>query len=226
MEESIDNKIKRLKSELAVAKQAHQLWDILIEKREKLEEKITSLKTEIEDEKSAQYRDAQEVYEEIKSKGMKKEALDTIRRNKQTIDEKLDDYEDFSDDIVSYLQNQLIMTILKKHPEQENSYKNLNSQLNQYTALSDKLQILTISVRDLDKLINKIAEERERAGPFRLLQFFFGKNPYFTISQSIQGIKLLCGSALDVLHDVEEDMSDNQKARDCLEQLTEILVHL
>lgn len=226
MVEPIDDKIKRLKAELAVARQAHQLWDILIEKREKLEEKIAALKIEIEDEKSSRYREAKEKYKEIKSVENKKEALDTIKHNKQSIDEKLDDYEDFSDDIVAYLQNQLVLSILKKHPDQEKSYSNLDSQLNRYTELSDKLRVLITSIRDIDRLIEKVLEERKRAGPFRLLQFFFGKNPYFTISQSIQGIKLLCGNTLDVLHDVEEMMSDNHKAMECLEELTEILVQL
>lgn len=226
MEESIEEKIKRLKSELAVAKQAHQLWDILIEKREKLEEKIAFLRTEIEDEKNAQYQQAQKTYEEIKNSGNKKEVLDTIKQSKQTIDEKLDEYEDFSDDIITYLQNQLVSNILKKHPGQESSYRNLDNQLHQSMDLKDKLQTLSTLTRDIDTLINKIVAERKRAGPFRLLQFFLGVSPYYEISQNVQGIKLLCGKALNLLHDIEEKMQDNHQAVECFEQLLGIFVKL
>ncbi|ADI38330.1 putative uncharacterized protein [Waddlia chondrophila 2032/99] len=226
MEESIEEKIKRLKSELAVAKQAHQLWDILIEKREKLEEKIAFLRAEIEDEKNAQYQQAQKAYEEIKNRGNKKEVLDTIKQSKQTIDEKLDEYEDFSDDIITYLQNQLVSNILKKHPGQESSYRNLDNQFHQSMDLKDKLQALSTLTRDIDTLINKIVEERKRAGPFRLLQFFLGVSPYYEISQNVQGIKLLCGKALNLLHDIEEKMQDNHQAIECFEQLLGIFVKL
>jgi len=226
MNEPLDEKIQRLKAELTVAKQAHQLWDVLIEKRENLEEKISILKSEIDEETSAQYQKAQETYEEIKNRGEKAKALKTIKKNKQTIDDKLDDYEDFSDDIIVYLQNQLVITILKKFPDQTNPYQNLDHQLRQSIDLSDKLKVLKVSTQDIDQLLNRVLEERKRAGPFRILHFFFGRNPYFTITQSIQAIKLLCGNALDVLHDIEETIPNNPRAVNCLEQITEVLVQL
>ena len=226
MEEPLDDKIKRLKAELNVAKQAHQLWDILLEKREKLEEKIAALKDEIEEKQSAKYHADKNTYEETQSKDNQKAALETIKQNKQAIDEKLDDYEDFSDDIVNYLHHQLVITILNKHPDQEDSYRNLDKQLQQSTNLSEKLQSLTVSTKDIDRLIDKIYEERQRAGPFRLLQFFLGDNPYVAITQSIKGIKLLCGNALDLLHDIEESVHSNRDAKDLLEQLNEIFVGL
>src|SRR5690606_8533930 len=123
----------------------------------KLEEKIALLRIEIEEESGGKYLAAQETYEEIKSRGRKKEALDSIKQNKQTIDEKLDDYEDFSDDMVIFLQNQLVIAILQKHPDMENSFRNLDRQLHQYSDLSVKLQTLAASSRDIEQLIDKIA---------------------------------------------------------------------
>lgn len=226
MEESLDDKINRIKSELTVAKQANQLWDILLEKREILEEKISSLKDEIEDEHLKQYQEAHEIYHEAKRSENKREALDSIKKNKQSIDEKLDNYEDISGDIVTYLQNQLVITILKKYPDQEMSYHNLDRQLQKNINLADKLKVLISNTQNIDTLVQRIIEERAKTKPFRILQFFFGRNPNLAITQSIQAMKLLCGNSLDLLHDTIDLIKDNQRAKNCLEQLSEILVQL
>lgn len=226
MEESIDDKIKRLKAELAMAKQAHQLWDMLLEKREKLEEKIASLKNELEDEKLKQYEKTQRPHKDAKVSADKEKTLESIKQNKQTIDNKLDDYEDISGDIVVYLQNQLVFSILKKFPDQELSYQNLDRQLYKSLEISEKYHLLHTSVYDIDRLINKILDERTKSKPLRILQYFFGKNPNLTITQNIQAIKILCGHSLDQLHDAAELVKDNQKAQSCLEQLSELLVQL
>lgn len=226
MEESLDDKIQRLKNELAMAKQAHQLWDMLIQKREQLEDKIASLKNEIEDEKMKQYEKAHDVYEEAKAGGNKKETLDSIKQSKQTIDNKLDDYEDISGDILVYLQNQLVITILKKFPDQELSFQNLDRQLYRSIDISEKLNTLQVSTKEIDELISKIFIEREKSKPLRILSFFFGNNPNYQITQHIKAVKLLCGHSLDLLHDLAELVQDNQRAQSCLEQLSELFVKL
>lgn len=226
MEESLDNKIKRLKNELAMAKQAHQLWDMLIQKREQLENKIASLKSEIDDEKMKQYERAHEVYEEAKTGSNKEETLDSIKKSKQTIDDKLDDYEDISGDILIYLQNQLVLTILKKFPDQELSFQNLEKQLYQSIDISEKLNTLQVSTNEIILLINKIMEERKKSKPLQILSFFFGKNPNYQITQHIQAIKLLCGHSLNLLHDLADLVQNNQRTQNCLEQLSELLVKL
>lgn len=143
MNETFESKIKRLKDELQIAEHANQLWKILIEKRGMLESKITKLMSEIDDNKNSIYCNTSKdlcVKQIIETK---EETLKKIKCSKQEIDEKLDEIEGVSEEIIEDLKRQLILAILQNHPEQKDEFKKLDFKCTSCEKLAKELKILT-----------------------------------------------------------------------------------
>jgi hypothetical protein len=219
MPDSLDDKIPSIKTELAIARQAQQLCNVLLQKREELEERIASLIREIENDTATHSKHGDP--DSIKNKALeeKKKILATIKSNKQVIDERLDEYEDYSADIVTILEEELIVSLLQKYPDQEVAYNDLNTKSRRQSELLNASQTLLNSSLDLEKLLEHIIEERQKAKPTRILLYFFGRNPNIAIAKMIQASKLLCEGMLGIIKDIHDPLPIFNKLAELLARL-------
>lgn len=226
MSEPFDEKIQRLKMEMTVAKQARNLWKILNEKRDLLEEKIAKLKTELDEEVFDYHRHAKQDSEENISITEKTNILKTIRDSKQEIDERLDKYEDFSHDMVECLEQELILTLLEKYPDQHVCYNELALARDKQSTLQDQLKTLHTSLNEINQLLKRAVEERQKSRPRNLLRFLFGRNPNVIITKCLQATKILSSTALDKSQEILSSLPDGHPAFLLIEQLLEALTKL
>lgn len=190
MDEQPQEKIKRLRNEFVIAEQTYNLKELLIEKRDELEKNILKLSDEVSEENLTLHQNETGNPEALKqafdSLETKKLLLNRIKETLQQLDEKLDDYELFSMEMVLFLRHELIKAILEAHPDQKAHYEKLTSSLDQqldHIALSNTL---TDSLEQIEKKLEIIVHQRELVRRRGILRYIFGPNPNALITASLK----------------------------------------
>lgn len=223
MSEPIEDKIKRLKSELQVAKQAQELWEMLHSKRKEIETKISEVKSRIEQDTFEHHQKGEEGPAPVEEKA---ELLSSIKNSQQNIDDKMDDFEDFSLDMIEGLHQELILTILEKFPDQEESFEELTRKQNLSSNLHGKLDELQTHLQKISRLLDNTITERNRVKPRNLFKFIFGRSSNFMITKNLQEIKAYTANTLEIICDLEAQFARSEANNSILQLLTELIVQI
>ncbi len=193
MDESREEKIRRLKQEYKMAEQALSFRDLLAEKRDELEEKIQELKQKMERDTFKLYSNKKPTEEELRrfNDKLKVDAriLASVEETKRELDLKLDEYELFSKEMSLHLRKELIQAILDNDPSKKSGYEKLERELQEKLALQETLAAFGDMLNRMHELLKEVAGERKSVKKMNVLRYLFGKNPNVTIMNSLMGIE-------------------------------------
>lgn len=193
MEESLKEKIERLKREYQIAEQAQNFRVLIAEKRDELEEKIQALKQQMEQETFKLYRNKDRAEKEQRAFTEKMlinaKILRGVEKTKQELDTKLDEYELFSREVTVNLRNELILAILEQNPSKVREYDNFSQKSQEQLQLQNTLNSLARALSRIDERLSEIIKERKSVKKLNVLRYLFGKNPNVSITNSLIGIE-------------------------------------
>lgn len=168
----MDEHLEKLKHQWRQTHLAQQKWQQLIRTREQLELNEERLIQEIENEHFSEH-DLDE----------KKRLLREIQRKKQDLDHLLDTLEEHTEEREALLYQQIIQTVLKLHPEEENTYLQLKQDQDKLQAsINELLGIIEIGT-SLSQLLEFALQERQSIKKMGIFRYIFGNNPNTAISQ-------------------------------------------
>lgn len=185
--------VNRLREQWRTAKRAHDHETNLTQKREELENHIQQLSFDLNQKELAAHRlqdyspdQAKTLLNEI---DRKQNILNEMTDKKRQIDTLLDTYE--ISESHEQLKQELASAILERSPEKKDKYHFL---INQIRADRKELDNANEAVRLLSQIHTLLTEAWEQRKGMRwrgILNYLFGVNPYYVITQRLQAMALL-----------------------------------
>lgn len=196
---SPQDKLKKFKEELTIARKAALLTKSLIEKRDKLDDQLTIIISQLEQDIFEHHRQETSSLDLTHQLTSKKAFVNELKKRKQEIDEKLDEYEGFSADVSEKLRGAVISAILECHPSEEETHKKMTESLKNNAVNQEKIRTLLASLTNVAHHLNSIIQERASVKRRSLFSFLFGRNPRVTISASFQAAEKAAQTSLAII---------------------------
>lgn len=170
-----DNKseIIRLKNELAYGKKALEKWNSLIPKRDELEKTI---------------REWPEQQKQSGKHDLINDELAALKKRLKELDHLLDQLEEFSEENLGIMENQLVELLLITYPELQTDYDLLQTSLKKTEAQLKSHQFIYENLKQMEQLLQKTLDVRKRIKKEGILSYIFGNNPNQVISQNLKAI--------------------------------------
>lgn len=183
MNESPEYRIRRLKQERTLAKKALEVKKILGEKRELLENNINALVEEIDDETLKMHRQAtdndESAFDELSYNLKKKKVLlSQVKQTKQEMDRCLDEYDNFSQQVLEEIENGLAMAILELRPEQQATYQRMREELKAVALFREYVAPLEEDLNAIDAILASLQADKSQSKLKMILSHFTGGSAY------------------------------------------------
>ncbi len=211
-------RIQRLKKQLSQSEEFQKDFKELIEARNTLETEIETLKEEV---------DKLEINNLLPHS--KENLLQECLVKQREIDHRLDNLEEWSDDRIAHIREELVFLILEIRPEQKQVYQDLAAS---YHQIHDLKGIVSETEHYCKQIIESISEALRIRGKVRkrsVFSYILGPNPNVLIAKRLQHIHEISSKMAEEFPDIEKNpaASKNLKALyEALEkQLNELAVH-
>ena len=205
-------KLRKIKQELRLANQATIVTKALNEKRDKIDHQLDALIAELEADILRMHQ--QEKREEssfMNEFNRKKTVLNEMKKHKQELDDKLDEYDSFSSDISIKLHEELVLALLECFPSQQPTYHKLEESLHENKKAHEELQHLADSMERIVQHLDKIVQERASVKRRGIFSYLFGRNPNVTITTSFKEAEKEAQAALSQLDELSGESSKEEK---------------
>lgn len=209
----MDENIVELKQQWRQTHLAKQKWHQLMRTREQLELNEERLTQEIENEHFSE-NDREE----------KNRLLREIKKKKQDLDHLLDNLEEHTEEREALLFQQIIQTILKLHPEEENTYLQLKQDEDMLQASISELSGIIEIGTSLSQLLEFALQERQSIKKMGVFRYIFGNNPNTAISQYLHAAGELSEKAHTSLKG-KETVLGQEVTQEFLSFLQELRLH-
>jgi hypothetical protein len=205
-------KLRKIKQELRLANQTAVVTKVLNEKRDKLDQQLTSMIAELEADMLRIYQQKSKEPQLLTEFNRKKIALNELKKHKQELDDKLDEYDSFSSDIFLELREELISTLLECFPSQKPIYQKLEKFCQESKKTHQILLQLVNIVEKIAQYLDKIIKERAAIKQRGIFSYLWGHNSNLIISASLKEAEKEAKSALSFLSQpaIKEKIEENK----------------
>lgn len=205
-------KLRKIKQELRLANQAAIVTKALNEKREKLDHQLDALIAELEaDILRMHQQEKREESQFMNEFNRKKTVLNEMKKHKQELDDKLDEYDSFSSDISLKLHEELVVALLECFPSQKPVYQKLEDSLHENKGVFQELQHLADSMEQIVQLLDKIIQERTSVKRRGIFSYLFGRNPNVTITACFKETEKKAEEVLSHLNKLSGESGKEEK---------------
>lgn len=171
----MNEEIRSLKEKLYYLEKAHKDGDQVKAARDALGIEIELLKEEVDD---------------LRIRGINPEAklqlLEVCRTKYRSLDHRIDEIEDVSEDSLQVLREKLIGMILSTHPGQKETYQELTTRFQTYRQLSLALSEIEEKLGEIVTGLGEAQKAVRKVKTYWVLSYVFGANPNAVIGKCLE----------------------------------------
>ena len=208
-------KLRKIKQELRLANQAAVVTKALNEKRDKLEHQLDVMIAELEADVLRMHQQEKQVQSQFLNEfNKKKSVLNELKKYKQELDDKLDEYDSFSSDITLKLQEELTSALLECFPSQKPIYQKIEESLQENKKTHQEVRQLVDSIELIAQHLDEIVQERASVKRRGIFSYLFGRNPNVAITASFKEVEKGAQSTLSLLEQTKKTAKEEKLYND------------